>query len=183
MSDLWVFGYGSLMWRPGFPYMEAKPALLEGFHRSFCIYSRYWRGTPEFPGLVLGLTPGGYCSGVAFRVAAAEREAVIEYLHERELAAYAYQALHLPITFADDRVVEALCFVADSDHSHYAGELPIEQSARIIMDAEGVAGLNRDYLICTVRELLRHGYAEPELETLLRLVERLTGEIDSGSGI
>ncbi len=183
MSDLWVYGYGSLMWRPGFAYLDVCPALLEGFHRSFCIYSRYWRGTPEQPGLVLGLTPGGSCRGAAFRVAAERREEALEYLNERELCGYAYAAHYLPVILEDERVVEAYCFVADCGHRHYAGDLPVEEAAAIIMDAEGKAGLNRDYLINTVRELEGNGFVEPELHQLLRTVERLTGEIESGSGI
>lgn len=183
MSDLWVFGYGSLMWRPGFCYLEMLPALLEGFHRSFCVYSRYWRGTPEKPGLVLGLTPGGDCRGTAFRVAAADREAVVEYLNERELGGYAYLAHYMPVLLDGGRVVEAYCFVADRDHRHYAGDLPVDEAAAIIMDAIGKAGLNRDYLINTVRELEQYGFGDPALRELLRRVERLTGEIESGSGI
>ena len=183
MSDLWVFGYGSLMWRPGFRFLESTLALLEGYHRSFCVYSRYWRGTPERPGLALGLTGGGECRGTAFRVAARDREEVMDYLNERELGGYAYKAHYLPIILEDDRVIEALCFVADCDHCHYAGALPIDEAAGIIMDAEGVAGLNRDYLINTVRELESQGFGDAELLTLLRRVERLTGEIESGSGI
>jgi len=183
MSDLWVFGYGSLMWRPGFRYLEVVPALLEGFHRSFCVYSRYWRGTPDKPGLVLGLTPGGDCRGTAFRVAATDREEVVEYLNERELGGYAYLAHYLPVLMENSRVAEAYCFVADRDHRHYAGKLPIIEAAEIIMDAEGKAGLNRDYLINTVRELESRGFGDSELHELLRTVERMTGEIESGGGI
>jgi cation transport protein ChaC len=181
-ADLWVFGYGSLMWRPDFPYLEARPAILEGYHRSFCVYSRYWRGTPERPGLVLGLTPGGVCRGLVFRVSAAEREAVVAYLNDRELGTYAYVPKHLPIAI-DGRPVEAYTFVADQDHRHYAGDLALSEAAHIIMEAEGVAGLNRDYLINTVRELEANGFVEPALHALLRTVEELTGVIESGSGI
>jgi len=157
--------------------------LLEGFHRSFCVYSRYGRGTPERPGLVLGLTPGGDCRGTAFRVAAADREEVVEYLNERELGGYAYLAHYLPVLLDGGRVAEAYCFIADRDHRHYAGELAVDEAAEIIMDAEGKAGLNRDYLINTVRELEQYGFGDPALRELLRTVERLTGEIESGSGI
>jgi cation transport protein ChaC len=182
MADLLVFGYGSLMWHPGFSYLETYPAMLEGYHRSFCIYSRHWRGTPERPGLVLGLTPGGSCRGVVFRVADDQREAVIDYLNERELIAYSYLPRDLPVRIGD-RVVEAYTFVADQTHRHYAGDLPVEVAARIIMDAEGKGGLNRDYLINTVRELEANGFCEDSLHELLRTVERLTGQIEQGSGI
>jgi len=182
MNDLWVFGYGSLMWRPGFAYQEVTPALLDGYHRSFCVYSRYWRGTPERPGLVLGLTPGGSCQGLAFRVAAADREDVVEYLNERELGVYAYIACDLPVDIGARRV-EAYCFVADPQHRHYAGDLAVDAAAQIIMDAEGKAGLNRDYLINTVRQLEGHGHVEPSLHRLLNTVEELTGVIESGAGI
>ena len=151
--DLWVFGYGSLMWRPGFPYLEARPGILDGYHRSFCVFSRTWRGTAERPGLVLGLTPGGRCRGLLFRVAASQRDDVVDYLNERELAAYAYVPMYLPVQLDDATEIEAYTFVADQCHDHYAGDLPIGAAAQIIMEAEGKAGLNRDYLINTVREL------------------------------
>lgn len=181
-EDFWVFGYGSLMWRPGFPYREMRQAVLDGYHRSFCVYSRYWRGTPERPGLVLGLTPGGGCRGLVFRVAGEQRQAVIDYLHERELTSYAYVPKLLPVT-AGGQVFEAYTFVADRDHHHYAGDLPLQTAAKVIMEAEGNAGLNRDYLINTIRELEGHGFVEPDLHELLRVVEELTGIIESGSGI
>ncbi len=182
MEDFWVFGYGSLMWRPGFPFVEATPAALPGYHRSFCVYSRYWRGTPARPGLVLGLTPGGLCRGLAFRIAADKRDEVVDYLNERELAAYAYLPKHLPVDMGG-RQASAYTFVADMGHSHYAGDLLPADAARIIMEAEGKAGLNRDYLINTIRELEHRGFAEPALHELLRRVELLTGEIERGSGI
>src|SRR5690349_2563312 len=83
-SDLWVFGYGSLIWKPGFEFVEQRPARLIGEHRSLCIYSMVHRGTPEKPGLVLGLDRGGACQGVAFRVARKQRDATVAYLRERE---------------------------------------------------------------------------------------------------
>jgi cation transport protein ChaC len=181
--DLWVFGYGSLMWRPGFDYAEARTALLEGWHRDFCVWSRHWRGTPDHPGLVLGLDEGGSCRGTAFRVTGESAAAVIDYLNERELIGYAYQARTLPVLLDGGGIVEAYTFVADTAHHHYAGALPLEQAAAIIMDAEGRAGLNRDYLINTIRQLEKDGFAEPALHHLLVEVERQTGIIEAGSGI
>jgi cation transport protein ChaC len=181
--DLWVFGYGSLMWRPGFPHRQITQATLQGYHRSFCVFSHVWRGNWEKPGLVLGLKPGGSCRGLVFEVEASDREAVIDYLHERELGSYAYRPLTLPVTLGGGAEVAAYCFVADIDHPHYAGSLPRDQAVRIIMEAEGKGGLNRDYLINTVRELDRHGYAEPELRALLDEISRRTGIIEQGGGI
>lgn len=182
-EDLWVFGYGSLMWRPGFDYVEAHPALLRGYHRAFCIYSRHYRGTPEQPGLVLGLDPGGECRGTAFRVAAELATEVVDYLNERELCSYAYTAKTLSVELRDGRHVNAYSFVADPLHRQYAGDLGIDASAALIMDAQGIAGLNRDYLINTVRQLESHGFTDPCLHQLLQKVELLTGTIDQGSGI
>lgn len=186
MSDiehLWVFGYGSLMWRPGFPYRRSAPALLEGYHRSFCVYSHVWRGTVEKPGLVLGLTPGGSCRGVAFEVEPKDRTEVLDYLHDRELGTYAYLPLTLEVDLADGGSVGAYCFVADTTHPQYAGDLPQDEAVAIIMEASGKGGLNRDYLINTVKELDRHGYAEPQLRSLLAEVAQATGIIEQGGGI
>jgi cation transport protein ChaC len=182
-EELWVFGYGSLMWRPDFPFVRSAPAVLTGYHRSFCVYSHIWRGTAEKPGLVLGLTPGGSCRGVAFQVSAEQRAEVLDYLHERELGTYAYQPLTLPVELADQAMVGAYCFVADTDHPQYAGDLSQADAVAIIMEASGKGGLNRDYLINTVRELDRHGYAEPQLRDLLAEVARRTGIIEQGGGI
>lgn len=181
--DLWVFGYGSLMWRPGFECDEVRPAVLDGWHRDFCVYSRHWRGTPQHPGLVLGLDIGGSCRGLAFRVPRARAQEVTDYLNERELIGYAYVARTLPVRFDDGRVEDAYTFVSDTGHHHYAGHLPLERAAAIIMDAEGCAGLNRDYLINTIRHLEKDGFAEPGLHALLLEVERQTGLIEAGSGI
>ncbi len=155
-GDFWVFGYGSLMWQPGFAFTEARPALLRGYHRDFCIFSHHYRGTPAAPGLVLGLAPGGSCRGLAFRVACGEADRVRAYLDERELIGYAYLPRTLPVAIKGASVA-AYTFVADSGHPQYAGNLGIEAAAEIIMRAEGVAGLNRDYLINTVRRLERDG--------------------------
>lgn len=182
-GTLWVFGYGSLMWRPGFPYRRSAPAILEGYHRSFCIYSHIWRGTVEKPGLVLGLTPGGSCRGVAFEVEPEDRAEVLDYLHDRELGTYAYLPLTLPVGLSTGETLGAYCFVADTTHPQYAGDLPREEAVAIIMEASGKGGLNRDYLINTVKELDRHGYAEPQLRALLAEVARATGIIEQGGGI
>ena len=183
-EELWVFGYGSLMWRPDFPYLRSAQAVLNGYHRSFCVYSHVWRGTVEKPGLVLGLTPGGSCRGIAFLVAAEDRADVLDYLHERELGTYAYLPLTLPIELSgQEGATGAYCFVADTTHPQYAGDLARDEAVAIIMEASGKGGLNRDYLINTVKELDRHGYAEPQLRALLAEVARRTGIIEQGGGI
>lgn len=187
-GGLWVFGYGSLMWRPGFAFLERRGATLIGYRRRFCIFSHHHRGTAAVPGLVLGLDAGGRCPGVAFRVAADDVAASVDYLSERELIGYAYRPMAVPLDLstADTEVAEsvtAYTFVADPEHPHYAGDLGIDETARRVMSAEGKAGLNRDYLIQTVRHLAQSGVAEPDLVDLLDRVERMTGEIERGGGI
>ena len=90
-DDLWVFGYGSLIWRPGFDFLERVPARLIGAHRALCVFSHVHRGTPGRPGLVLGLDFGGACRGVAYRVAAKKRADTIAYLRAREQATNVYR--------------------------------------------------------------------------------------------
>ena len=181
-DDFWVFGYGSLMWQPGFAHLEVRPALLRGYHRAFCVYSHHYRGTPGRPGLVLGLDRGGACRGLAFRVAAAAAEDVMTYLDERELVGYAYRAKSVPIATGGDKV-DAYTYVADQAHRHYAGKLGVERSAELIMNAEGLNGLNREYLINTLRKLESMGFVDKSLHALLLRIERMTGILDQGSGI
>jgi cation transport protein ChaC len=181
-GDLWVFAYGSLMWNPGFSYLESQRARLRGFHRGFCVYSHHYRGTPEDPGLVLGLMPGGDCQGLAFRVAGDNAPAVHAYLDERELVTYAYRKTMTPVEI-DGGAVDALTYVADPSHPQYAGLLDADEAARIIMRAEGCAGLNRDYLINTVQRLEQEGFTDAELHALLERIWRLTGAIEAGGGI
>lgn len=181
-DPLWVFGYGSLMWNPGFVYERSCSALLKGYHRDFCIYSHHYRGTPEHPGLVLGLDQGGTCQGVAFLVAPENHEATINYLNERELTGYTYQPKTLALNLGNETVM-SYTFVADAHHGLYAGDLGLEVSARLIMEASGVNGLNRDYLINTIQHLEGVGFREDNLHTLYDKVKNLTGVIDQGSGI
>lgn len=180
----WVFGYGSLMWNPGFPFSGKSNADLVGFHRSFCIYSHHYRGTPEKPGLVLGLDAGGHCEGVAFRVAESDWRSVVDYLNERELIGYAYKPVTVEVNLPEnEQNVRAYTFVADPAHPTYAGDLGVETSAEIIMHASGAGGLNRDYLINTITQLEAHGYKDQTLGILLHRIELLTGMIDQGGGI
>lgn len=181
-QSFWVFAYGSLMWRPGFRYLAAVPATLRGYHRAFCIYSHHYRGTPERPGLVLGLARGGSCRGLAYQVDPNQAAAVRAYLDERELVGYAYRPRSLAVA-TDGGPVTAYTFVADARHPLFAGDLGVERSAAIIVGAEGVAGLNRDYLINTVRRLEHEGVVDRRLHTLLKRVEMLTGLLDAGGGI
>ena len=179
----WVFGYGSLMWNPGFAHIDRKAAGLEGYHRAFCIYSHHYRGTPERPGLVLGLDAGGRCDGVAFRIEAAARDGVIAYLNERELTGYAYRPAVVDLTLEDGSPVTAYTFVTDPGHPQYAGDLGPERSAEMIMSAAGNSGLNRDYLMNTLDQLEAHGVRDPALHDLLTRVRHLTGLLDQGGGI
>lgn len=181
-GDLWVFGYGSLMWRPGFDYVEARGAMLRGYHREFCVYSHRHRGTPERPGLVLGLDRGGCCRGVAFRVAAENVDAVVAYLAEREMVNNTYAPRMLPAE-TDKGPISAYAFVVRRDHPQYAGKLGVDAAAALIMQGQGISGLNRDYLINTVRQLETLGFADRRLHVLLAEVRRRTGEIERGGGI
>ena len=181
-GDAWVFAYGSLMWNPGFPFEESRCARLAGYRRAFCVYSHHYRGTPDRPGLVLGLMPGGACQGIAFRIAEERWPAAHAYLDERELVTYAYRPALLPVE-VDGGTVAAHTYVADPDHHQYAGLLDPDAAAAMILHAEGCAGLNRDYLINTVRRLEQEGFRDDHLHALLTRVWRLTGEIEAGGGI
>jgi cation transport protein ChaC len=175
----WVFGYGSLMWDPGFAYIGKQPATLTGFHRSFCIYSHHYRGTPERPGLVLGLDEGGVCQGIAFRVDRSKWLNVVNYLDKRELIGYAYQGVKVDIKFErSGTVAQAYTYIADPSHLKYAGNIGFKRSVDTIMNGVGVGGLNRDYLISLLRQLKSYGYEEPYLYQLMDRIELLTEIID-----
>lgn len=167
-EDLWVFGYGSLMWRPGFAFLDRVPARLIGAHRALCIYSFVHRGTPERPGLVLGLDHGGTCRGIAFRVAAGDRPATLAYLRDRELKNKVYREVMRSVWLHGDaqQRVQALCFVADRGHPQYAGRLSIAEQLHYVRQGQGQSGWNRDYVLETVKELERLGLRESELHLL-----------------
>jgi cation transport protein ChaC len=169
---LWVFAYGSLMWRPGFAYAEARRARLTGYRRCFCIYSVHHRGTPDRLGLVLGLDRGGVCEGVAYRIAAADVAETRRYLRARELVNGVYREALVPVELEQEPRVEvmALAYIVERAHHTYAGRLPLRVQARVIRGAEGVSGANLDYLVSTVRHLGELGIREPELERLVNLV-------------
>jgi cation transport protein ChaC len=166
MTDSWVFGYGSLIWRPDFPYCERRIARLIGAHRALCVYSWVHRGTPERPGLVLGLDRGGTCRGVAFRVAAAEWDAVLAYLREREQVTSVYLEREREIRFADGGGERALTYVVDRSHAQYAGKLDDETQFRFVAEAAGRSGPNRDYVINTAAHLKELGMPDAGLERL-----------------
>jgi len=165
--DFWVFAYGSLMWRPGFEFAEARPALLRGYHRAFCISSTHYRGTPERPGLVLGLDRGGACRGRAYRIAAQRAKPVARYLHEREMLSGVYEPRWVRVV-SDAGSLTAVTYVADRAHPHYAGKLAPESIVAIIRQGVGTAGSNIDYLANTVRHLDELGIADGPLHRLLR---------------
>ena len=165
---LWVFGYGSLLWNPGFPVEEKRLATLHGYARSFCMSSIHHRGTEEDPGLVLALDPakGGQCTGVAFRVPDADASATVEYLRERELISSAYVERVLSVEFEDGVHVRALVYIVDTDHVQYVGGMDLEKQAQIIARAVGGRGPNTEYLWNTVSHLGELGIRDKELEWL-----------------
>ncbi|CAK0754074.1 Gamma-glutamylcyclotransferase [Azospirillaceae bacterium] len=164
--DFWVFAYGSLIWDPGFPFVEHHLGLLKGYHRQFCIYSHQYRGTPERPGLVFGLDRGGSCHGVIFRVAASDVPQTLEYLWLREMDGRVYQPKLLPVRCGRGHVM-ALAFVVDRTHPHYCGRLDVKRAAEIICCAVGRRGPNIDYLVNTVEHLDHLGIPDCSLHVLL----------------
>ena len=167
-ADLWVFGYGSLMWRPGFDFLERRTARLVGAHRALCVLSYHHRGTPERPGLVLGLDRGGSCRGIAFRIAAAKVEATLAYLREREQITHVYRETMRPVDLIDEphERVRALTYLVDHSHAQYAGELSLEKQLHLVRQGHGRSGANRDYLHETVKQLEALGIRDKTLEWL-----------------
>jgi cation transport protein ChaC len=170
-GDFWVFGYGSLIWRPGFPHKEARPAMLHGFHRRFCVYSHRYRGTPDCPGLVLGLTRGGSCRGLAYKVPEAEGEAVMDYLYEREMVLGVYDPTWLKLRLDTGETIRAAGFVVDPSHQQYAGRLSYDAMAQLILQGEGKGGTCLEYLRNTVQHLEALDMHDRALHRLLREVE------------
>jgi cation transport protein ChaC len=173
-DDLWVFGYGSLIWRPGFDYLDRVPAHTIGLHRSLCVYSFDHRGMPERPGLVLGLDFGGACRGIAYRVAAAKRAATIGYLREREQTTAVYREMTRGVWLEGqpERRIEALCYVVDRGHPQYAGRLTHDRQLHVVRQGHGRSGNNRDYVLETVKALEALGIVDHDLHVL---AERLKG--------
>jgi len=167
-GELWVFGYGSLMWRTGFDYLERRQARLIGGRRALCVYSHIHRGTPERPGLVLGLDRGGSCRGVAFRVAAEKASATLAYLQERELVTKVYKEAVRPVDLLDGTAarVRALCFLVDRSHTQYAGGLSLDEQLRLVKQGHGRSGANPEYVRETVRHMHELGIRDPALEWL-----------------
>jgi cation transport protein ChaC len=165
-ADLWVFGYGSLMWRPGFAFEERVPGTMRGLHRALCIRSFVHRGTPDKPGLVLGLDWGGSCRGVAFRVAAARRAETIRYLRDREQVTSVYIEFEHQVRLVDGRRVTALAYRVDRRHPQYCGRLSREDLLLAVRDSIGVSGPNPDYVLATQDHLVELGIHDATLDWL-----------------
>jgi len=168
----WVFGYGSLMWNPAFHHVESRPARVRGWHRRFCLWNTFGRGTPENPGLMLALERGGSCAGLVLRVAAEAVRSELGVLWNREMITGAYEPRWVRL-FSDGEPIEAVTFVANRAHPRYAGKLEVREIARRMATASGPLGASRDYLESTVAELDRLGLRDGAMHALLRELKRL----------
>ncbi len=175
MADMWVFGYGSLMWRPGFKFVERQPALMLRAHRSLCIYSVIHRGTWKQPGLVLGLDAGGVCEGVAFRIPSYEARQTRNYLRKREQGLNVYQEKIYPVQLLDGshRTIRAISFFVNRTHPHYAGALSLQRQAYLVRKGKGQSGRNVDYVLNTSRHLHELGINDQRLDRLIPLIGHL----------
>jgi cation transport protein ChaC len=171
-GDLWVFGYGSLMWRPGFEFIQQVQARLIGEHRALCVHSFDHRGTPEKPGLVLGLDRGGACRGIAFRVAGHLRDHTIQYLREREQTTNVYREVMRSVWLLDEarQRVSALTYVVDRGHVQYAGRLSLAEQLRHVLQGHGRSGNNRDYVLSTVKAIEAQGFRDDQLHQLAAML-------------
>jgi cation transport protein ChaC len=181
LDVFWVFGYGSLMWRPGFPFAARKRARIHGFHRSLCVYSHVHRGTPESPGLVMGLDRGGSCEGIAYGVERAEWPETLAYLRSREQVTMVYRERLCKVRLdRSGAVVDATAFVVDRGHPQYAGKLSIAEQERLVRQGMGQSGNCRDYVVSTVAHLREMDIHDHPLETLVQRLERHQTELLSG---
>jgi len=174
-DPLWVFGYGSLLWNPEIDVAERAPALLEGYHRSFCMRSIHHRGSEAEPGLVLALDAGdgASCEGLALRARPGTEGAALAALRARELISSAYVERLVTLSLTDGRRVTALAYVIDPAHAQYCGGMPLEEQARMIARATGGRGPNAEYLFNTVEHLERLGVRDGELDWLAARVRVL----------
>ena len=172
MSDFWVFGYGSLIWNPGFEVLKKERAKLFGLHRSFCVYSWVHRGTQEKPGLVLGLDKGGSCHGMAMLAPGHSRDEIIEYLRVRELVTDVYLECWRKVYLASGEQVLALVYRADRTHQQYASGLCLDTQTEIVRNSKGKSGHNIDYVKSTVAAMKKNGIQDHSLEYIdARLVD------------
>jgi cation transport protein ChaC len=176
MDDFWVFGYGSLMWNPGFAFESKMTARAFGYRRSLCVRSWVHRGTQESPGLVLGLDYGGSCRGMAFKVAPKDKTDVIDYLRERELVTHVYKERTMPVKLADGRRVPALAYIIDRAHVQYAGALSTEEAAATVAVSHGKSGANTEYVMNTLAHLQEMGIRDHWLEEVAATVKRMQAQ-------
>lgn len=169
-SNIWIFGYGSLIWKPGFDYIKKENAQLNDYHRSLCVLSVEHRGTYENPGLVLGLDRGGVCEGVAFMIDSQKKKEIYDYLWEREMSRDIYLPQHLDVKI-QDKFVKALTFVVNDQHEDYKGQLEWAEKEKLIMQGQGKSGHCFDYLKNTVNHLKELGIADQNLESALESIE------------
>jgi cation transport protein ChaC len=173
---MWVFGYGSLMWNPGFPHAERRPAILNGYHRAYMMYSTRNRGTPDCPGAVLSLAPGRSCTGIAYRIAPGREAEALAYLDGREGAGRANKRVRVPLRFADNGAgppVHGWTYLPILTYSNYIGGVPPRRQAELVAQGAGKTGSAFDYLARLMEELARLGVQEPALEELHRESGRL----------
>ena len=174
---MWLFGYGSLMWRPGFDFAERRRATLYGRQRALCVRTVHHRGTAVRPGLVMGLKPGGSCTGIAYRVAAEHAEAVAAYLRERELDHYpVYRESAVAVELDDGRTVTAATYLPRDGHPDFLPDLGLEDQLAIVGQAAGVSGSNIDYVLSAARSLRDLGIGEP---AIFAAEAALKGRMDS----
>ena len=170
-QSYWVFGYGSLIWRPGFEYIKSSNALLLGAHRCLCVYSHHHRGTKQTPGLVFGLRHGGSCLGKAFQIAPKNWQATLEYLRKREQVTDVYKEAMRLIKLGNGQKTYALTYLADETHVQYAGELAIEKQISLVKNASGIGGANIDYVVNTAKHLREMNIKDLKLERLVSYLE------------
>jgi cation transport protein ChaC len=173
-ANRWVFGYGSLIWNPGFPYLRSERALLRGAHRSLSVYSHRHRGTAERPGLVFGLSRGGSCAGVAFEVASSDWDDVFAYLQDREQDRGVYREAWRRVTLADGAGVTALAYLVNEDHPQFAGRLDIAEQVRLVAGGTGESGRNAEYVRRTAEHLLALGIRDKALLAIVDALDRDT---------
>lgn len=170
-ANPWVFGYGSLIWNPGFRHLRAEKALLHGAHRSLSVYSFRHRGTPERPGLVFGLSRGGSCLGVAFEVDQASWPQVFDYLQEREQDRGVYREAWRKVTLAGGKAISALAYLVNEQHPQYAGRLDLSEQVRLVARSTGESGRNTEYVRNTAQHLLSLGIRDKALMQIIAALD------------